>query len=84
MMEKLVIFSIVGMLGIQYTFVEAINASSAVLVALLQFLVPIFVVLFVSFTNKMLPPKYQAFGVLGTLVGLFLLLTNASFDKKTI
>ncbi|HWI49461.1 MAG TPA: DMT family transporter [Rummeliibacillus sp.] len=79
--KKLVIFSIVGMLGVQYTFVAAINASSAVLATLLQFLAPIFVVLFVSFTNKMLPPKYQVFGILGTLVGLFLLLTNASFDN---
>ncbi|MFJ8263214.1 hypothetical protein ACIQ4I_14860 [Rummeliibacillus sp. NPDC094406] len=81
--KKLVIFSVVGMLGVQYTFVEAINASSAVLATLLQFLASIFVVLFVSFTNKILPPKYQVLGMLGTLVVLFLLLTNVSFDKKT-
>ncbi|MGG0656196.1 DMT family transporter [Rummeliibacillus pycnus] len=82
--KKLVIFGVIGMLGVQYTFVEAIDASSAVLATLLQFLAPIFVVLFVSFSKKMPPPKYQVIGILGTLVGLFLLLTNASFDNLLV
>lgn len=82
--KKLVIFGVVGMLGVQYTFVKAIDASNAVLATLLQFLAPIFVVLFVSFSKRMLPPKYQVLGILGTLVGLFLLLTNASFDNLLV
>ncbi|WP_255473174.1 DMT family transporter [Rummeliibacillus sp. SL167] len=82
--KKLITFGVFGVLGVQYTFVAAINASSAVLATLLQFLAPIFVVLFVSFSNKMLPPKYQVFGILGTLVGLFLLLTNASMANLLV
>lgn len=82
--KKLVIFAVIGMLGVQYTFVAAINASNAVLATLLQFLAPIFVVLFVSFSRRTLPPKYQVVGIIGTLVGLFLLLTNASFDNLLV
>ncbi|MEK4139186.1 DMT family transporter [Kurthia sp. FSL E2-0154] len=81
---KLVIFSVFGMLGVQYTFVAAIHASNAVLATLLQFLAPIFVVLYVSFSQKMFPPRYQILGILGTLMGLFLLLTNGSISNLLV
>lgn len=81
---KLVIFSVFGMLGVQYTFVAAIHASNAVLATLLQFLAPIFVVLYVSFSQKMFPPRYQILGILGTLMGLFLLLTNGSVSNLLV
>ena len=77
---QLFIFSVAGMLGVQYAFVAAINESNAVLATLLQFLAPIFVVAYVSLSLKKWPPKYQVLGIIGTLVGLFLLLTNASFE----
>ncbi|MGE7842498.1 DMT family transporter [Lysinibacillus sp. NPDC093712] len=82
--RQLIIFGIVGMLGVQYAFVGAINESNAVLATLLQFLAPIFVVAYVSLSLKKWPPKYQVLGIIGTLVGLFLLLTNASFDSLLV
>lgn len=82
--RQLVIFGIAGMLGIQFAFVAAINESNAVLATLLQFLAPIFVVAYVSLSLKKIPPKYQVLGIIGTLVGLFLLLTNASFESLLI
>ena len=77
--KRLIIFALFGMLGVQYSFVAAIEASDAVVATLLQFLAPIFVVIFVSWGLKKWPPKYQLFGIIGTLFGLFLLLTNGSF-----
>ncbi|POZ58262.1 putative inner membrane transporter YicL [Lysinibacillus sphaericus] len=82
--RQLITFGIVGMLGVQYAFVGAINESNAVLATLLQFLAPIFVVAYVSLSLKKWPPKYQVLGIIGTLVGLFLLLTNASFDSLLV
>ncbi|WP_285395572.1 EamA family transporter [Lysinibacillus sp. fls2-241-R2A-57] len=58
----------------------AINESNAVLATFLHFLAPIFIVAFVILILKKLPPKYQVIGIIGMLLGLFLLLTNASFD----
>lgn len=78
--RQLLIFGIAGMLGVQFAFVAAINESNAVLATLLQFLAPIFIVAYVSLSLKKWPPKYQVIGIIGTLIGLFLLLTNASFD----
>jgi len=78
--RQLLIFGIAGMLGVQFAFVAAINESNAVVATLLQFLAPIFIVAYVSLSLKKWPPKYQVIGIIGTLIGLFLLLTNASLD----
>lgn len=81
---KLIIFGIFGMLGLQYTFVAAIDASNAVFATLLQFLAPIFIMLYMSFSQKKLPPRYQIIGIFGTLIGLFLLLTNGSVNSLLV
>ncbi len=79
--RQLLIFSIVGMLGLQYSFVLTIQESNAVVATLLQFLAPIFIVIYLSIRQKSLPPKSQVIGITGTLFGLFLLLTNGSLTS---
>lgn len=78
--RQLLIFGLVGMLGVQFTFVAAIDTSNAVIATLFQFLAPIYIILFVSWTHKKLPPIAQVLGIVVTLVGLFLLLTNGSLS----
>lgn len=82
--RSLVLFSIFGMLGAQFTFVSAIAASDAVVATLLQFLGPIYIILFISLRQKKLPPLYQVIGMVGTLLGLFLLLTNGRPNELII
>ena len=82
--NQLVIFSIFGMLGVQYSFVAAINASNAVVATLLQFSAPIFIIIYISLIHKELPPRYQIFGIAGTLFGLFLLMTNGQLDTLLV
>ena len=82
--RQLFIFGIIGMLGVQYTFAATIHVSNAVIATLLQFLAPIFVVTYVSLSMKKWPPKYQVVSMIGTLMGLFLLLTNASLDSLLV
>lgn len=82
--KQVLVFGVLGMLGVQYTFVAAIEASNASIATLLQFTGPIYIVLFVSWKSKMFPPRYQVIGILGTLVGLFFLLTNARVDQLLI
>ncbi|WP_093061538.1 DMT family transporter [Psychrobacillus sp. OK028] len=77
-LKQLIVFGVLGMLGVQYTFVAAIEASNASIATLLQFLGPVYIILYLSWRNKVFPPKYQVIGIIGTLIGLFLLLTNAN------
>lgn len=81
---QLVIFSVLGMVGLQYTFVKSIEVSNAIVATLLQFLAPIFIVIYVSVLHKAWPPKSQVIGIVGTLVGLYLLLTNGSFSSLLV
>ncbi|MEH7444516.1 DMT family transporter [Bacillus sp. JJ1122] len=82
--NQLILFSIFGMVGLQFTFSYAIETSNAVVATLLQFSAPIFVVLYVSLSHKKFPPRYQILGIAGTLAGLFLLLTNGSLGKLLV
>lgn len=82
--KQLIIFALFGMLGVQYTFIAAIEASNASIATLLQFLGPIYIIIFVSWKSKSFPPRYQVVGIIGTLMGLFLLLTNAKVNQLLI
>lgn len=77
---QLLIFSVIGMIGLQFTFVKSIEVSNAIIATLLQFLAPIFIVVYTSIIGRILPPRSQLIGIFGTLVGLFLLLTNGSLS----
>ena len=81
---QLIIFSVIGMLGLQFTFVKTIEVSNAVMATLLQFLATIFIILYLSFVVKKVPPKAQIVGMIGTLFGLFLLLSNGSFTSLEV
>ncbi|MCM3666067.1 DMT family transporter [Mesobacillus subterraneus] len=82
--NQVILFSVFGMVGLQFTFSMAIETSNAVVATLLQFSAPIFVVLYVSFSHKKWPPRFQTIGIAGTLVGLFLLLTNGSLSSLLV
>ena len=82
--RQLVIFGVVGMLGVQFSFVASIDASSAVMATLFQFLAPIYIILFVSWQHRKMPPTVQVLGMTLTLGGLFLLLTNGSLSSLTL
>ena len=81
---QLIIFSVIGMTGLQLTFVKTIEASDAVVATLLQFLAPIFIIIYLSFKLRKRPPSVQVIGMVGTLIGLFLLLTNGSLSTLEV
>ncbi|WP_203332576.1 DMT family transporter [Planococcus beigongshangi] len=82
--RQLLIFSVLGMLGVQFSFVSSIESSNAVVATLFQFLAPLYIIIFISLQHKKFPPIYQIVGMAGTLAGLFLLLTNGRLDELTI
>ena len=78
--RQLLIFGVFGMLGVQYTFVASVDTSNAVIATLFQFLAPIYIIAFVSWSRRLWPPVTQVLGMIITLLGLFLLLTNGSMS----
>lgn len=79
-LRQMCIFGVIGMLGVQYTFAGSIHTSNAVVATLFQFLAPIYIILFVSIRQRVRPPASQVVGMVVTMAGLFLLLTNGTLS----
>ncbi|MEZ7172605.1 DMT family transporter [Sporosarcina sp. OR05] len=79
-LRQMVLFGVFGMLGVQFTFAGSIDSSNAVIATLFQFLAPIYIILFVSMRQKATPPAAQIIGMIVTMGGLFLLLTNGTLS----
>lgn len=81
---QMMMFSLIGMLGVQFAFFATIEESNAVVATLLQFSAPIFIAVYVALKSRTFPPRYQIIGIAGTLAGLFLLLTNGAADHLLV
>ncbi|MFF2878361.1 DMT family transporter [Gottfriedia sp. NPDC057991] len=85
----LIIFSILGMLGAQYAFIETVHISNAVTATLFQFLGPVLITIFVAIQNKKLPSIMQVLAIFSALIGTYFIITNGSahnivMSKETI
>lgn len=81
---KILLFGILGMLGVQYTYFASINEGNAAVATLLQYLAPIFITLYLIIKCKNIPTKIDAVSIFLALLGTFLLLTNGSTDNLTV
>ncbi|QKE73989.1 EamA family transporter [Arthrobacter citreus] len=86
---QLIIFSILGMLGAQYAFIETVHISNAVTATLFQFLGPVLITIYVAIQNKKLPSTLQTLAIVSALIGTYFIITNGSahnivMSKETI
>lgn len=81
---SLLIFSIIGMLGVQYTYFAAINHSNAATATILQYLAPVLVALFIVVRMKKLPSRLEVLAISLALIGTFLLVTKGSVTSLSI
>lgn len=81
---QLFLFSLVGMVGVQYLFFKAIEVSSASLATILQFTAPIFVYLYtlINREKKLYATEFAL--VLATFFGVLLIVTNGQFSKMSV
>lgn len=81
---RLLIFSIVGMLLVQYSYMISIAIGNAAMATLLQYLAPVFIILFYIFTKQQPFTKFDAALIFFTIVGTCLLLTNGQLDSLSV
>ena len=81
---QLLIFSIIGMLGVQYTYFAAIKHSNAATATVLQFAGPIMIALFLAIRNKQFPKKNELLAIILAILGTFFLVTHGRIDKLSI
>ena len=73
---RLIVFALVGLIGVQYTYFAAIHDGNAATATLLQNLGPAILTLFLAFKRGRLPAKRQVIAVAIAFVGTFLLVTG--------
>ncbi len=75
---KLLIFGILGMLGVQYTYFAAIQTGNAATAALLQYMAPLFIIIYLAARYKKVPKIQEFLVMLLALLGILLLVTSGS------
>ena len=81
---RLVIFSLVGMLAVQYTYMASIDIGNAAIATLLQYLAPVMIMIWYVLRRIAPFTKRDFITVSLALVGTFLLLTNGSIAALSV
>ena len=81
---KLILFSIFGMVAVQFTYFYSISLSNAATATVLQYTGPLLVVAFYAIKHRRWPIVAEYASLALALVGTFLLVTHGSFDTLVI
>ncbi|MCM3317426.1 EamA family transporter [Rummeliibacillus stabekisii] len=81
---RLVIFGLLGMLAVQYTYMASIKHGNAAVATLLQYLAPVMIILYLLLRRQTVFTRHDAVTVLLALMGCFLLLTNGSVSNLSV
>lgn len=77
-------FSFLGILGAQLGFYYTISLCNAATATVMQYTAPIYVMLWMSYKAKRCPEGRELVGIVGALVGVFLIATHGSIDSLAI
>ncbi|WEG14880.1 EamA family transporter [Pullulanibacillus sp. KACC 23026] len=82
--SQLIIFGLIGMLGVQYTYMAAINYGNAAVATLLQNLSPVMIIIYLILRKQTVLTKRDLMIVGLSIVGCFFLLTNGSLTRLSV
>ncbi|MFY0518054.1 EamA family transporter [Lysinibacillus sp. UGB7] len=79
-----ILFSLLGMLAVQYTYMMSIALGNSAVATLLQYLAPLFIMAYYLITKHSQLTKQDGIAVSLTLIGTFFLLTNGSLSTLSV
>ncbi|MFL0507058.1 EamA family transporter [Ureibacillus sp. 179-F W5.1 NHS] len=80
----LVIFGLLGMLGVQYTYMASIEHGNAAVATLLQYLAPVMIIIYLLLRKQSILTRGDMLTVSLALLGCFFLLTNGSLSQLSV
>ncbi|QED49265.1 DMT family transporter [Cytobacillus dafuensis] len=80
----IIIFGILGMLAVQYTFFAAIKHGNAATATVLQYLAPVLIMCYSAFRAKRSPTLMEGLALFLAVSGTFLLVTQGSIHTLSI
>ncbi|MFF2876719.1 DMT family transporter [Gottfriedia sp. NPDC057991] len=81
---QLIIFGVLGMLAVQYTYMASIEHGNAAVATLLQYLAPVMIIVYLSFRKQAALTRRDLLTVSLALIGSFFLLTNGSISQLSV
>ena len=81
---RLLLFSIIGLMLVQHSYMKAIQYSNAGTTTAIQYLGMALILLVVCVTDKRWPKKFEIFGLTLAIVGVFLLATHGEFQNLNV
>ena len=81
---RLIIYGIIGMLAVQYTYMASIAHGNAAVATLLQYLAPIMIIAWVVLRKQSTLTRIDVISIVLAITGTFLLLTNGSFSSFAV
>ncbi|PPQ46057.1 EamA family transporter [Paenibacillus peoriae] len=81
---QLIVFGLVGMLSVQYTYMASIKSGNAAVATLLQYLAPIMIIIYLILRKHIVFTRKDLSAIILALVGCFLLLTNGSISQLSV
>ncbi|MFO2548748.1 EamA family transporter [Alicyclobacillus cycloheptanicus] len=81
---KLVLFGIIGLLGVQYSYFATIRYGNAATGTMLQYMGPIFITAYIALRQRRLPSASQLAAVFLALAGAFLLVTDGNLHSFSV
>ena len=80
----LILFGVIGMLGVQYTYFAAIKHGNAATATILQYLSPVIITCYLIIRNKKLPTIKQLIAISLALIGTFFIITRGNIRSLSI
>ncbi|MET3544361.1 drug/metabolite transporter (DMT)-like permease [Paenibacillus favisporus] len=81
---RLLVFGLVGMLSVQYTYMASIQHGNAAVATLLQYLAPVMIIFYLMLRKQMVFTRKDLLTVILALAGCFFLLTNGSISELSV
>lgn len=81
---NLILFSIIGMLGVQYTYFAAIKYSNAATATILQYLSMVIITCYLAVFLRKIPSLRQAVAIVLAIVGTFFIITHGNIHALSI
>src|SRR5690606_26309087 len=81
---QLVLFGIIGIVAIQYTYFAAVKHSNAATAAILQYAGPVFIAIYLALKNDRWPRWLEVLAIALAVLGTFLLVTHGNINSLYI
>lgn len=80
----LILFSLFGLMPMQYTYFAAVQAANAATATVLQYTYPILILVLTSIQLRKLPRFYEAVAAISAFLGILIIATHGKFNSLEI